>query len=223
MNYFAFFPALANAATNPHADAPATSPTRRVRAATSSPRSAARASRSSPTRKNKDEAMQVPGVVQSRTTTQKKWAELGGYTAARRCSKSDGVPERDAVQQGVLRDRCQIVKDFWAVPEYADLLTQLNERLLSVRRRRQGHGQGGARRAAERLERDLQQLRRSVSESSATRPAARRSCLPSNARNGGGTPWDRDHHARPHARARRPAAGATSRSGTSSSSRRSLS
>jgi len=60
--------------------------------------------------------------------TQKKWAELGGYT----CNKSvlesaefqNATPYNKAFYDTMFK-----VKDFWAVPEYAELLTALNQRV----------------------------------------------------------------------------------------------
>jgi multiple sugar transport system substrate-binding protein len=39
--------------------------------------------------------------------TQKKWAELGGYTCSAAVLESSRIPERHAVQQGLLRDHVQ--------------------------------------------------------------------------------------------------------------------
>ena len=80
---------------------------------------------------------------------QKKWAELGGYTCNAAVLKSEefrkATPYNEAFYQTMF-----MVKDFWAVPEYAELLTADQQPRLSVRRRRRGHGQGGARRARRR-------------------------------------------------------------------------
>ena len=58
---------------------------------------------------------------------QKKWAELGGYTCNAAVLKSDAfrkaTPYNEAFYQSMF-----MVKDFWAVPEYAELLTQMNKR-----------------------------------------------------------------------------------------------
>ena len=59
---------------------------------------------------------------------QQKWAELGGYT----CSEAvlelpefrNATPYNEAFYQSML-----MVKDFWATPEYAELLDQLNQRV----------------------------------------------------------------------------------------------
>ena len=54
--------------------------------------------------------------------TQKRWAELGGYTAARRDPavgrrSSNATPYNEAFYQTMFK-----VRDFWALPEYAELL-----------------------------------------------------------------------------------------------------
>jgi multiple sugar transport system substrate-binding protein len=57
--------------------------------------------------------------------TQKKWAELGGYTCNKAVLESEAfrkaTPYNEAFYQTMF-----MVKDFWAVPEYAELLTQIN-------------------------------------------------------------------------------------------------
>jgi hypothetical protein len=59
--------------------------------------------------------------------TQKKWAELGGYTCSAAVLQSDefrkATPFNEAFYQTMF-----MVKDFWAVPEYAELLTAINNR-----------------------------------------------------------------------------------------------
>ena len=60
--------------------------------------------------------------------TQKRWAELGGYTASAAVLGSDefrnATPYNEAFYQTMFK-----VKDFWAVPEFAELLTSANQRL----------------------------------------------------------------------------------------------
>ena len=56
------------------------------------------------------------------------------------------TPYNEAFYQTML-----MVKDFWAAPEYAKLLEQLEQAAVSLHRRRQGHGQGSARRPRRRL------------------------------------------------------------------------
>ena len=59
---------------------------------------------------------------------QKRWAELGGYTAHAKTLASkefrEATPYNEAFYQTMFK-----VKDFWAVPEYAELLQKLNQRL----------------------------------------------------------------------------------------------
>ena len=60
--------------------------------------------------------------------TQQKWADLGGYTCSAAVLESEAfrnaTPYNEAFYQTMFK-----VKDFWAVPEYAELLTQFNDRL----------------------------------------------------------------------------------------------
>ena len=53
--------------------------------------------------------------------TQKKWAELGGYTCSAKVLESpefqNATPYNKAFYETMFK-----VKDFWAVPEYAELL-----------------------------------------------------------------------------------------------------
>ena len=64
--------------------------------------------------------------------TQKKWAELGGYTCSAAVLKSDefqnATPYNKAFYETMF-----MVKDFWAVPEYAELLDAVQPARLSVR------------------------------------------------------------------------------------------
>ena len=63
-----------------------------------------------------------------RDDVQKRWAELGGYTASAAILESEefrnATPYNEAFYQSMF-----MVKDFWAVPEYAELLTQINDRI----------------------------------------------------------------------------------------------
>ena len=90
--------------------------------------------------------------------TQKSGPSLAATPAARRCWKSaefrNATPYNKAFYETMFK-----VKDFWAVPEYAELLTAAEPAHLSVRRRRRRHGEGSARRAGGRLDRDLQEVR----------------------------------------------------------------
>jgi multiple sugar transport system substrate-binding protein len=60
--------------------------------------------------------------------TQKRWAELGGYTASAKVLESpefqNATPYNKAFYETMFK-----VKDFWATPEYAELLIQMNQRI----------------------------------------------------------------------------------------------
>ncbi|MFO1144787.1 MAG: extracellular solute-binding protein [Amaricoccus sp.] len=127
MNYFAFFPALANPATNPHADSTG------YFANPAGPGGAQHAALGGQGisivsySKNQDEAFKFLEWF-SRDDVQKKWADLGGYTTNAAVLESEefrkATPYNEAFYQSM-----QGVKDFWAIPSYADLLTQMNDRL----------------------------------------------------------------------------------------------
>ena len=127
LNYFAFFPALVNPATNPHA--------------------ANTGFFANPAGPDGDQFAALGGQGVSivsysenidesykflewfiKDSTQKRWAELGGYTASAAVLSSDefrkATPYNEAFYQTMFK-----VKDFWAVPEYAELLTAANQRL----------------------------------------------------------------------------------------------
>ena len=127
MNYFAFFPALLNEATNPNA--------------------ANTGFFANPAGPGGDQFAALGGQGISivsysenqeaafdflrwfiKDETQKRWAELGGYTASAAVLESEefrtATPYNEAFYQTMFR-----VKDFWAVPEYAELLGQLNTRI----------------------------------------------------------------------------------------------
>jgi len=63
-----------------------------------------------------------------RDDVQQRWAELGGYTCNERVLSSEkfrkATPYNEAFYQSML-----MVKDFWATPEYATLLEQMNKRV----------------------------------------------------------------------------------------------
>ena len=127
MNFFAFFPALANPTTNPHASgtgffANPAGPTGAHFAALGG-QGISIVSYS----KKRDAAMKfLEWFVKD--STQKKWGELGGYTCSKAILKSQefrkATPYNEAFYQSML-----MVKDFWATPEYAELLDQLNRHL----------------------------------------------------------------------------------------------
>lgn len=127
MNYFAFFPSLLNEASNPNAKntgffANPAGPGGDQYAALGG-QGISIVSYSN----NKEEAMKFLEWF-IKDDTQKKWAELGGYT----CNKA--VLESEAFQNATPYNKAFYetmfkVKDFWAVPEYAELLQQLNQRI----------------------------------------------------------------------------------------------
>jgi multiple sugar transport system substrate-binding protein len=126
MNFFAFFPALANPTTNKYAKvtgyfASPKGPTGKQFAALGG-QGVSVVSYS----KNKEESMKFLEWF-IREDVQKKWAELGGYTCNAAILKSDAfrkaTPYNEAFYQSMF-----MVKDFWAVPEYAELLTAANKR-----------------------------------------------------------------------------------------------
>ena len=127
MNYFAFFPALANKAANPYADvtgyfANPAGPGGKQHAALGG-QGMSIVSYS----KKQDEAKKFLEWF-IRDDVQKKWAELGGYTCNAKVLESaefrQATPYNEAFYQSMF-----MVKDFWAVPEYAELLTQINNRI----------------------------------------------------------------------------------------------
>ena len=62
-----------------------------------------------------------------RDDVQQRWAELGGYTCNEKVLSSEkfrkATPYNEAFYQST-----RMVKDFWATPEYATLLEQMNKR-----------------------------------------------------------------------------------------------
>ncbi len=127
MNYFAFFPALLNEASNPHAANtgffanPAGPDGDRYAALGGQGISVVSYS------ENQEESMKFLEWF-IKDETQKRWAELGGYTASAKVLESpefrNATPYNEAFYQTMF-----IVKDFWAVPEFAELLGQMNNRL----------------------------------------------------------------------------------------------
>ncbi|NUB43637.1 extracellular solute-binding protein [Fertoebacter nigrum] len=127
MNFFAFFPALLNETTNPNA---ANTGFFANPAGPSGDRFAALGGQGISVvsySQNQEEAMKFLEWF-IKDETQKRWAELGGYTASAAVLESQefrqATPYNEAFYQTMF-----IVKDFWAVPEYAELLGQLNNRL----------------------------------------------------------------------------------------------
>lgn len=127
MNYFAFFPALLNESTNPHAAntgffANPAGPGGDQFAALGG-QGISIVSYSD----NQEEAFKfLEWFIQD--DVQQRWAELGGYTASAAVLESEefrnATPYNEAFYQTMF-----VVKDFWAVPEFAELLNQMNQRI----------------------------------------------------------------------------------------------
>jgi multiple sugar transport system substrate-binding protein len=126
MNFFAFFPALANEKTNKNAKvtgyfAMPKGPTGKQFAALGGQGISVITYS-----KNKEASMKFLEWF-IREDVQKRWADLGGYTCNAAILKSDAfrkaTPYNEAFYQSMF-----MVKDFWAVPEYAELLTAANKR-----------------------------------------------------------------------------------------------
>lgn len=127
MNYFAFFPALVNEASNPNAKntgffANPAGPTGEQFAALGG-QGISIVSYS----ENQEEAFKfLEWFVKDET--QKKWAALGGYTCNKAVLESaefqNATPYNKAFYETMFK-----VKDFWATPEYAELLMQMNQRV----------------------------------------------------------------------------------------------
>jgi multiple sugar transport system substrate-binding protein len=127
MNYFAFFPALVNEASNPNAKNtgffanPAGPGGDQFAALGGQGISIVSYSQ------NQEEAFKFLQWF-IKDETQKKWAQLGGYTCNKAVLESaefqNATPYNKAFYETMFK-----VKDFWAVPEYAELLTALNQRV----------------------------------------------------------------------------------------------
>ena len=127
MNYFAFFPSLINEASNPNAKntgffANPPGPNGDQFAALGGQG----ISIVSYSQKQDESLKFLEWFIKDET--QKKWAALGGYTCSAAVLKSDefqnATPYNKAFYETMFK-----VKDFWAVPEYAELLQQLNQRV----------------------------------------------------------------------------------------------
>ncbi len=127
MNYFAFFPALTNPATNKHAKV--TGYFANPKGPTGARFAALGGQGVSIIKYSKKQAEATKFLEWFiRDDVQQKWAELGGYTCNAKVLKSDkfrkATPYNEAFYQTMF-----MVKDFWAVPEYAELLDSMNKRL----------------------------------------------------------------------------------------------
>ena len=125
MNFFAFFPALANEATNKYAKVtgyfamPAGPTGKRFAALGGQGLSIVSYS------KKRDQCFKFCEWF-IREDVQKKWAELGGYTCDAKILASEefrkATPYNEAFYESM-----QMVKDFWTIPEYADMLQTANK------------------------------------------------------------------------------------------------
>ncbi|MER8810984.1 ABC transporter substrate-binding protein [Mesorhizobium australicum] len=127
MNFFAFFPSLINEASNPNAKntgffANPAGPNGDQFAALGG-QGISIVSYSS---KQAESLKFLEWIIKDET--QKKWAALGGYTCSAAILKSDefqnATPYNKAFHETMFK-----VKDFWAVPENAELLLQFNQRV----------------------------------------------------------------------------------------------
>ncbi len=119
MNYFAFFPALINPAVNKYAKVTGffsmpKGPAGRFAALGGQGASIIKYS------KKQDLAFKFLEWF-IRDDVQKRWAELGGYTCNGNVLKSDAFLN-DTPYNKAFYETMFMVKDFWAVPEYAELL-----------------------------------------------------------------------------------------------------
>ena len=150
MNYFAFFPALVNEASNPNAAStgffanPAGPDGDQFAALGGQGISIVSYSN------NIDESYKfLEWFIQDEV--QKRWAELGGYTASAAVLESEefqnATPYNRAFYETMFK-----VKDFWATPEYAELLIQANQRIYPF----VTAGQGTAKEVLDALSQDWQ-------------------------------------------------------------------
>ena len=144
LNFFAFFPALANPATNPNAEntgyfANPAGPDGKQHAALGG-QGISIVSYS----KNQEEAFKfLEWFVKDET--QKKWAELGGYTCSAAVLQSEEFRKATPVQRSLLPDHVhgEGLLGGAGIRRASDRDQQPR---LSVHHRRRGHGQGRARR-----------------------------------------------------------------------------
>jgi len=123
MNYFAFFPGLANPATNPLADktgffANPSGPSGQSYAALGGQGISIVNYISDEKKAASLEFLKWLATDE----TQQKWAELGGYTCNKNILNSEAFLSNTPYNQA-FSDSMQKAKDFWAVPVYGELLT----------------------------------------------------------------------------------------------------
>ncbi|MEO8005180.1 MAG: extracellular solute-binding protein [Betaproteobacteria bacterium] len=127
MNFFAFFPALTNPATNKHAKvtgyfANPKGPTGK--------RFAALGGQGISIIKYSKKQAEATKFLEwfIKDDVQQKWADLGGYTCNVKVLKSDAFQKATPYNKAFY-ETMFMVKDFWATEEYAELLDQMNKRL----------------------------------------------------------------------------------------------
>nr|MDH4449995.1 extracellular solute-binding protein [Rhodoferax sp.] len=126
MNYFAFFPALANSAVNKNAaktgyfSMPAGPDGKRFASMGGQGISVVKYSR-------KQEESKKFLAWFAREDVQKRWADLGGYTCNTKVLASAEF-KKATPYNAAFTESMGMVKDFWSVPEYAELLTMANKR-----------------------------------------------------------------------------------------------
>ncbi len=129
MNYFAFFPALANKASNPYADKTGyfsnpKGPTGKSFAALGG-QGMSIVKYISPARQKA--AMDFLKWFAS-DPVQVKWADMGGYTCNTNVLKSDKFLKATPYNQA-FADTMRKIKDYWAVPVYSEMLKDTQEGL----------------------------------------------------------------------------------------------
>ncbi|MCS7224575.1 MAG: sugar ABC transporter substrate-binding protein [Armatimonadetes bacterium] len=126
MNYFAFFPGLLSEETNRYAK------TTGFFMVPRGPKGhyislGGQGLSVSAYSKNKDEALQyIKWFWQERV--QREWARLGGFTCHKKVLNSPDFLKATPYNP-VFRDSMKLLKDFWAVPEYAELLDSCQRHL----------------------------------------------------------------------------------------------
>jgi multiple sugar transport system substrate-binding protein len=142
MNYFAFFPGLANSATNPFAEKtgffsnPAGPDGKSFSALGGQGISVIKYA--SP---EKQQASLDFIKWLAKDETQQKWAELGGYTCNANILNSSAFLENTPYNKA-FSESMQKVKDFWAVPVYSELLTVSQAELHKFVINGEGNAQG---------------------------------------------------------------------------------
>ncbi|MDH4451329.1 MAG: extracellular solute-binding protein [Rhodoferax sp.] len=126
LNNYAFFPALANPATNKFSKVTGYFPIPKGPSGKQFSALGGQGISVISYSKQKEESMKFLTWF-IREDVQKKWAALGGFTCNAAILKSadfrKATPYNEAFYQSMF-----MVKDFWSVPEYAELLTSANRR-----------------------------------------------------------------------------------------------